>query len=802
MNAIYHKIWRDLWHNKARTLQVVLIIAMGAFAIGMIITARNLSREAITSAWRQATPPMMMLWVTPTVDDDDLTALKRIEGVSTVDGMLTETIEWRRAPGDEWQSASLIARDDYDDQKLNVIHLLSGNWPHRNTFAVGKDSDTYFSIFEGDSLTIKINDKEREITVGGTMFNQLAEPLAVGGDLALYTTRQRFEALTGEGDFNVIMASSPLYDETSVRETADRINRHLEKQDVESGGVGPQGRRTLDPGEHFLQNLLDGVFLILGLLGLSSIIMGLFLNYNTINAIITGQVDQIGVMKAIGARTGQILWIYLFTIFVYGLLALIIAVPFGAVGGYGMAIFMIGLFGIDPIPFTIDPLALQVQAGIALLSPLLAALFPITAGVRITVREAITTYGLGTAVSLLDRLAAKMERIPRPVLLTVSNTFRNKRRVLLTQLTLVTSGLVFMVVMSARYSATYTFSDEASAIHKYNVTLQFEDPERIQRVERLTLAQPGVKAVEMWSVNGGKIRPTGQAEMSEDDHDADIFGMPIPTTMYVPHLQAGRWLQPEDEQAIVLNQRLAEKTGVGVGDWVTIDHGLDRESDWLVVGLVSDPLTIRSAYVPRYSLGREIGSVNKANTVWVQTTRPDAGSTAQVARQLRNLYDYHDLTLAPRFIFRKDTLAGITAKIREDYDITVILLAIMAAIVAVVGSIGLSGVLSLSVLERRREIGVMRAIGASSGHVARLFIGEGLTLGLLSWLIALPLSIPAAYTFTQLLASALDTNIVAQYAPIGAILWLAIITTLSIIASWFPARGATRISVRESLSYQ
>ncbi len=64
--------------------------------------------------------------------------------------------------------------------------------------------------------------------------------------------------------------------------------------------------------------------------------MGLFLNYNTINAIITEQVNQIGVMKAIGAGMSQILWIYLFTIFVYSLLAFIIAVPFGVVGGYGM----------------------------------------------------------------------------------------------------------------------------------------------------------------------------------------------------------------------------------------------------------------------------------------------------------------------------------------------------------------------------------------------------------------------------------------------------------------------------------
>ena len=125
----------------------------------------------------------------------------------------------------------------------------------------------------------------------------------------------------------------------------------------------------------------------------------------------------------------------------------------------------------------------------------------------------------------------------------------------------------------------------------------------------------------------------------------------------------------------------------------------------------------------------------------------------------------------------------------------------MAVVIALVGSIGLSGVLSLSVLERRREIGVMRAIGASSGHVARLFIGEGVILGLLSWVMALPLSIPAAYGLTNLLASALDTVIMARYSLIGAVVWLGLIVALSITASWFPARRATRLSVRESLAY-
>jgi putative ABC transport system permease protein len=126
----------------------------------------------------------------------------------------------------------------------------------------------------------------------------------------------------------------------------------------------------------------------------------------------------------------------------------------------------------------------------------------------------------------------------------------------------------------------------------------------------------------------------------------------------------------------------------------------------------------------------------------------------------------------------------------------------MAVIVAVVGGVGLSGVLTLNVLERRREIGVMRSIGASSWRVVNLAIGEGVLLGWLSWLIALPLSIPAAYFLaTQGLSFALNQQLSYRFAPGGAILWFVIITILAILASSFPARSAAKVSVRESLTY-
>jgi len=138
----------------------------------------------------------------------------------------------------------------------------------------------------------------------------------------------------------------------------------------------------------------------------------------------------------------------------------------------------------------------------------------------------------------------------------------------------------------------------------------------------------------------------------------------------------------------------------------------------------------------------------------------------------------------------------------SQFNFLIVLLGVMAVLIGAVGSIALSGALALSVLERRREIGVMRAIGASSWSIFRLFIGEGLILGWLSWLIALPIAIPASKIMVQALGSAFNADIQYNFTPFGPVMWLIIITVLSVLASMLPARGATRISVRESLAYQ
>ena len=134
MKVIYYKIWRDLWNNKARTLQVVFVIAIGAFAIGLVLGARNLISEAFATSWQATSPSMIKLAVDPPLSDDELLTLKKIKGVSEVEGQMSASIQWRLRPDEPWQVGFLSARDSYTEQKMNTVELVSPQWPSSSQF--------------------------------------------------------------------------------------------------------------------------------------------------------------------------------------------------------------------------------------------------------------------------------------------------------------------------------------------------------------------------------------------------------------------------------------------------------------------------------------------------------------------------------------------------------------------------------------------------------------------------------------------------------------------------------------------
>jgi putative ABC transport system permease protein len=795
--VIRYKIWYDLWENKARTLRVVAIIAIGAFAVGTILGGKEFILKDLARTWQESQPATIGLTVDPPVDEAVLESLENLRDVETVSGWRQETIKWRQSPDEPWAPAILVAVADNDDQEIRQIFLDRGAWPQRKLMGIqrGRELDI------GDQIYLEIDDNEYPVQLSGVLYNAAHPPPFVVPEPMIFTTLERFEQLTGEARASLVLATIDDYSPDRVQAVADQIQHDLEKLDREVSPAipAPGGftTRTSHPDRFIVQDALDGVFLMLTIMAVATLILGLFLVYNTITAVISQQFGQIGIMKAIGASFTRILLIYFSMVLVYAVLALIVAIPLGALGAHGLRLAMIGRIKMIPGPFEISTTAVATQITVALLLPLVIALAPILAGARLTVREAISTYGLGGASGLLDRLSAKLQFIPRMISLTLVNTFRNKKRVVLTQLTLVGAGIIFMMVMSTRVSLLYTFTDVIFAIFDVNVMLDLEQAERIKEIELLTITNPEVKTVEVWGSAKGKVRPRGQPE-APDDSEISLRGIPVPSSVYVPQIRAGRWLRPDDTHAAVLNQALAAQVGVEVGDWITVDVPNKSESNWQVVGLVFEPLDQETALMPRETFLRETGQVGRGKAIRVQTVHEDAVSEFHTAEALRDLYESNGYNVIASTM---DTTHRITELRVEQMSILIALLSGMAVMIAVVGAVALSGTLSLNVIERTREIGVMRAIGASAVAVAGQFIGEGLILGWLSWLIAIPLSIPVGWLVINMLSSLMNIELIYQVSELGIVYWFGIITVLAIIASWSPAYKAAQTSVRDSLAY-
>jgi len=139
----------------------------------------------------------------------------------------------------------------------------------------------------------------------------------------------------------------------------------------------------------------------------------------------------------------------------------------------------------------------------------------------------------------------------------------------------------------------------------------------------------------------------------------------------------------------------------------------------------------------------------------------------------------------------------------ESIDILITFLLIMAVLTAVVGAMGLAGTMSMNVLERTREIGIMRAVGATDFEIIRMGLVEGLLIGFISFVLSILVAFPFTYLLSWIVSSAtFETPIAVVFTPIGYGIWLGLVILLSVLASVIPARGAARLTIREVLAYE
>ncbi|NJK72647.1 MAG: FtsX-like permease family protein [Synechococcaceae cyanobacterium SM2_3_60] len=478
---------------------------------------------------------------------------------------------------------------------------------------------------------------------------------------------------------------------------------------------------------------------------------------------------------------------------------MVLALVFGALAAHALRTLLTSMLGIVPGRLTLSSSAAIVQIVVSLAAPLLVATGPILQGSGITVREAISSYGLTGGGGWLDILLARLEFLSRMITMAISNTFRKKMRVSLVLVALVGAGMMFIGVLSVQNSITRTFNDIYLEIFQADIAFTLPEPELTSEMNSLTLGYAAVDAVEMHLNAQATASATNDPDAGEET--TSVTGIPVPSSIYQPDITSGRWLLPEDRFAVVVNNAFAEKLNVAIGDWITLDISGESELELQIVGFMYEPIVGNAniAYLPQRTLQDEMGETNQANQVWIQIDAASPIETSQHATNLRAIYATAGIEPS---ITDEDTLTEQTASQVDSLSVLVLLLFILAVIIAAVGGIALSGALGINVLERRREIGVLRSIGAGNRAIVTLFITEGILIGWLSWLIAVPFSIAIGNGLTQAVESALGADFTYVYSPLSLLYWFVIVTVLAVFASWAPTRQAIDVSVRESLSYE
>ena len=792
MRRGYIKVLRDLKRNWGRTVLAVLSIAIGVFAVGVNSGMMDLMPSRMLSSYQATNPAHVRLWLDGIVDDDQLNRLAREPGMAGVEGQLYLSARWRLTSDQEWRDLSVGVRSDYEHQLFNTVTLVSGAWPAKDGVAVEDSSIDYFGILPGSTLTMQINGREHEVQVGSVVKDVMTDMPAFGGNAAIFISPEMAENFWGVQGYTVVMAQVPQYTEDTAQAAAGQLKDTLEKMNVPVFFY-----RTYDPNKHFLQDMVNGVIMITTVMGVLALGLGLFLVVNTINALVAQQIPQIGIMKAIGGTTRQVMTLYLGSVLIYGLLALIIALPLGILAADAIVKMLLKMMGIAPDPnVNASTAAVLQQIFVALVVPLLAALWPIYSGVRLSVSAAISNYGIGATFGkgVIDRVLARIRGLPRQAILTVRNTFRRKGRVILTQITLVMAGVVFVMVMSSAASFTYTINSLTDSLG-LRVLMYFERPVRIDEAQAIIESQPDVELAEL------TLFQSSTAYKDKDSAEGkDIFinaVQPDSRLLKLTQVQ-GRWLLPADEHAVVVTADVAGKLGINVGDTLFVKIDGREKVAWTVVGTVTDLSNMqRNIYVPLGVYQREVGLSGRGTTAWVTVTPDTAATQLRVEKNLREALNARGLKVGGT-----QTAESIRVANENTFGIITTMLLTMSALIAVVGAIGLAGTLSINVLERRREIGVMRAIGASSFQIARLFVGEGLILGLMAWVIAIPLSVPVGQVFSLVIGQVINFGVIFQFSWTGALQWFIIILVLSILGAALPALRASRISIRESLAYE
>lgn len=795
----WNKVFRDLLAERGRTIMMVLALTAGVFGVTAMVAANSVLTREIQRNYMLTNPASATIELTK-VDREILDFARNFPGVAEAEARAV--IQARIRTGDEWQSLLLFVVEDFKKMRLNSFKPVSGEWPPApGNLLLERSSVPFLGIGMGADIMVKTpHGAPTPLHVSGVTHDTGLSPSQQDRTGYGYITPETLSHL-GEppvlDELRILVDGDPS-DTAMIERRARSLARSLR-----DAGADVHEIRVPPPLRHPHQGQMSAILFMLVIFSGMALGLSFILIATVIAAMLAKQVPEIGAMKAVGARTEQIAAMYLAMVAVLSITALIIGLPLGLLASKALANIVASMLNFDIASYapSASVYALVITTGIA--GPLVFSLPTIRRSSRITVREAITDFGVSSNANeqgMIAKVMAKFGGLNRLTALALRNIFRRRGRLALSLLLLGFGGGMFMTASNVG-AAWQDMTNRMFFERFYDVEIRFNSPEQLDRLAPLLATIPEVTDYELWGHDETSFAKPGDIELTRTYPDQghgsfSIEGAPDETKMVRFPLMSGRWLESGDEGVVLNHVVAATRPDLKVGDQVTLSVS-DRPVDLRIVGFVETVGSPSKAFVTFSTYERILGQSGSGEMLRVMTSGTTKTERMNIIRKIDD-----QLAKANVSVERIIPLGELQTAVGEHMQVLINTLVAAAMLFATIGGLGLMSMMAMNVMERTREIGVMRSIGATPATTVRILTSEGIFIGVVSVGVALPLALLLSHLVGSLIGNmAFKLPLALVLSPGALALWIVIVLVISGLVTSLLALRASRMPVREAIAY-